>query len=254
MARAPRARFGWLGLAAALAVLPAAAALPLNTPAWVKNALSLGRTDDLHGVPSVARFVMDEGGGFVLDRSHRPAMLKFDDAAEVWALSTSRGPGGDVLFKDDAGDTLLRATKFGGLTAFTARRPGGSAAALVGAVSPLRLAPIGPGALYQHMVQASIRCSRATHRLVGFEAPDADAKSAAVIADAAQVAADTLSALYARPGARRSLARIGKVVIAKSGKPGAYVSRGALVIFVNPGAGLSGHPSSAKIAQAVVGS
>lgn len=253
MAKAPRARFGWLGLAVALATVPAAAGLPLNTPAWVRNALSLGRADDLHGVPSVARFVTDEGGGFVLDRSHRPALLKFDDASEVWALNASRGPRGDVLFKDDVGDTLLRATRFGGLTVFTARRPSGSAAALAGSVSPLRLAPVGAGGLYQHMVQASVRCSRATRHLIGFEAPDADAKSAPLIAEAAQVAADALSDLSARPAGRRALARLAKVIIAKAGKPSAYVSRGALVVWVNPGAGLAGHPSSARIAQAVLG-
>lgn len=253
MAHTPRATLGWLGIAAVLAATSAPAGLPINTPAWVRNALSLGRSDDLHGVPNIARFVMDEGGGFVLDRSHHPAMLKFDDAPEVWALTSSRGPRGDVLFKDDVGDVLLRATKFGGVTVFTARRPAGAAASLVGSTSPLRLIQMGPGGLYQHMVQASVRCSRATRHLVGFEAPDADARSAPLIADTASLAADTLSILWGRPADRARVSRVGKVIIARSGKLNAYVTRGALVLWVNPGAGLAGHPSSARIAKAVLG-
>lgn len=253
MATMPRAFIGWNGLAAALAAAGCMglSAIPLSAPTWVRNALSLGRADDLHGTPTVARFVIDEGGAFVLDRSHRPPLLKFDDSPEIWVLTPSRGPRGDILFKDDVGDTLLRATKLGGMTVFTSRRPEGSAAALVGSTSALRLSTMGPGALYQRMIQASIRCSRLTRRLVGFEAPNADAKSAALIADTASLAVDALIGVADHPGGKMAIGRIGKVVLTQGPKPEVWLRRGALVIYVTPAQSLAGHPSSAKIAQAI---
>src|SRR5580658_3244790 len=137
----------------------------LQAPAWVKNALSLGRQDELHAAPTVARFSDDEGGGFILDRSHHPALLKFDDSAEVWAVSASRGPRGDVLFKDDVGEILLRVTKVGGVTVFTTRWPMGVAASLDGPSSPLRMSAVGMQSLYERLVMASARCTRAAHHL-----------------------------------------------------------------------------------------
>ena len=253
MASTPRAFIGWEAFAAALAAAGCMglSALPLSAPTWVRNAFSLGGPDKLHATPSVARFVIDEGGAFVLDRSHRPPLLKFDDSPEVWVLNASRGPRGDVLYKDDVGDTLLRATKLGGMTVFTSRRPQGSAAALVGATSPLRLTNIGAGALYQRMIQASIRSTRLTRHLIGFEAPDADANSAALIADTAALAADAVVNVAARPNGRAAANRIGKVVLAKGPRPSVGLQRSALVIYVTPAQGLAGHPSSARIAQAI---
>jgi hypothetical protein len=243
---------GWYGLAVALAAAGCMgmASLPLSAPAWVRNAF--GRGDELHGTPTVARFVIDEGGAFVLDRSHRPVMLKFDDSPEIWALTPSRGPRGDVLSKDDVGDTVLRATKLGGMTVFTARRPMGSAAALVGSTGPLRISPVGPAVLYQRMIQASIRCSRLTRHLVGFEAPDADPNSAALIADAASLAVDAMTSVASEPGGKAATGRIGKVVLAKGPKPTAWVQGAVLVIYVAPAQGVAGHPSSARIAEAIL--
>ena len=146
---------------------------------------------------------------------------------------------------------MLRATKFGGVTVFTARRPAGSAAALVGSTSALRMSQIGAGALYQHMVAASVRFSRMARHLVGFEAPQTDAKSAPLIADAATVAVEGCARLSAQPSGRASLGKVGKVVVVKSSRVGAWMMKGALVIYVNPGQGLAGHPSSARIAQAI---
>jgi hypothetical protein len=240
-------------LAAALAAVGCMgfSALPLSAPTWVRNAFSLHGPDQLHATPSVARFVIDEGGAFVLDRSHRPPLLKFDDSAEVWVLNASRGPRGDVLYKDDVGDVLLRATKLGGMTVFTSRRPEGSAAALVGSTSALRMTSIGAAVLYQRMIQASIRCTHLTRHLIGFEAPDADANSAALVADTAALAADAVVNVAARPGGRAAAGRIGKVVVAKGLRPSVGVQHGALVIYVTPAQGLAGHPSSARIAEAI---
>ncbi|MGH7023215.1 MAG: DUF4908 domain-containing protein [Caulobacteraceae bacterium] len=223
------------------------------TPAWVRNALTLGRSDQLHNIPTSARFTVDEGGRFILDRTHHPALLKFDDSPEVWSVTPSRGPRGDILFKDDVGDILIRVTKLGGVTVFTSRRPAGSAATLLGRVAPLSFAPIGPTVLYQRMILASSRCSRATHHLVAFDAPDADAKSAGILFDTAWLAMDAIVSMSSHPSGRAAALRVDKVVLTMAGKPGVWLRRGVLTIAVNPGDALSGHPSSARIAQAIEG-
>jgi hypothetical protein len=254
MASTPRAFVGWKALAAALIAvgclgLPGA---PLAAPEWFRNPFSLGHADQLHATPAVARFVIQEGGAFILDRSRRPALIKFDDAPEVWALEQSRGPRGDIIFKNDVGDIFLRATKLGGMTVFTSRRPEGSAAALVGSAAPLRLAPMGPQGLYQRMFLASTRCFHLTRHLVSFVAPDSDSRSASVIADAASLAVEAIITLYDRPGGRSATSRIGKVVITQGPKPAAARRGGLLVIVVTPTQGLAGHPSSELIEQAIL--
>ena len=253
MASTPGARISWLAFAAALIAAGGIGASAYAAPAWVRNALSLGREDQLHATPQVARFYIQEGGAFILDRSHNPSLLKFDDSSEVWALSMSRGPRGDILFKDDVGDTLLRATKMGGMTVFTPQRPEGSAAALVGTASALRDAPMGPTALYQHMIMASIRCSHAARHLVSFEAPDADPRSAPLLADAAGLAVEAIVSIAGRPNGKTATGRVTRVVLLAGSKAGVSLQHGVLIITVNPGQGLGGHPSSMRIEQEIAG-
>jgi hypothetical protein len=221
------------------------------TPAWVKNALSLGREDQLHAVPQVARFSIDEGGEFVLDRSHHPSLLKFDDDPEVWVVSPSRGPRGDILFKDDIGDILLRVTKLGGVTAFTSHRPMGAAATLDGTASPLRLSPVGPTALFQRLYLASVRCGHIARHQVGFDAPDSDAKSAPLIADAALSVIDAFVGLAGNSEGRLAIGRVAKVLLIVGPTPSAWMRHSVLIVAVTPNDGLSGHPSSARIAQVI---
>ena len=255
MVSIPRVLFVTRVLAVALAAAGCMGFVNLSlTPAWVKNALSLGREDQLHATPTVARFSDDEGGGFILDRSHHPALLKFEDSAEVWVVSASRGPRGDIIFKDDTGDTLLRITKLGGVTVVAPRWPMGLAATLEGSTGALRPTAIGPDALYERMILASSRCSRVARHLVPFDAPDADAKSAAIIADAALSAMNAVLGIAAKPSGKAILAHLTRVIFTAGPAPAASLRHGTLVITVNPNSGLSGHPSSARIAQALEGS
>jgi hypothetical protein len=111
---------------------------------------------------------------------------------------------------------------------------------------------MGPQGLYQRMFLASSRCSHAIRHLVGFEAPEADPKSAPVIADAASLAVEAIITLYNRPGGRAATGRIGRVVIGQGPKPAAARRGGLLVIVVAPAQGLAGHPSSQLIEQAIL--
>lgn len=239
------------------ALVLGSAALGVGAPAHADDLGSVLR-DGLFGspqssrraaAPRVAHYVADTGDEFVLDRSSSQPLLRFDDDAEVWALQPQSGPRGDTIYKNDLGETVLRATKLGGLTLFTHERPEGAAVAVEGETSPIRLAPMGPSALLQRLAQASARASRAAQRLVSVGA-DATPQSAAIIADAAMVAAEAMVHMSRTAGGRNALVRIEKIFVAQGKRPSVAVQNGVLVVTVRPDMGIAGRPSSQRIAAA----
>lgn len=198
--------------------------------------------------PPVARYVTETGEGFILDRSSGKPLLKFESSYEVWALQPEVGPRGDINYKNDLGQLILRATKVGGFTLFTRKRPGGAAAEVAGAVQPLRLKPVSPLALYQLLRIASGRASKAAGRTIGFEA-DASPDSSALIADASLIASEAIVRLSRAPNGQTQLAKIGKVVIVEGARPAVVLKNGVLLIVVTPDDGIAGRPSSERIIQ-----
>jgi Domain of unknown function (DUF4908) len=225
-----------------------------GTPIWLQHALASSENDVGRPTPPrIARYEIDEGGVFVLDLSGRIPLMKFEDNPEVLVLYAVRGPRGDVIYRNDLGEPILRATKLGGMTVFTTRRPEGSAAALLGSAAPLHLAPLGPVLLYQRLVLASVRCSRSAQHLIGFDAPAADAASDAIIADAAAITTTAVAALAAKPSGRVLLSRLTRVNFAQGARPAVNVQNGVMTITVTPAQGVAGRPSSKRILQAMAG-
>ena len=229
-----------------IAAVPAAAA-----PGSLREGLfGEGRNDSRRApAPPVARYVVEDGGGFILDRSTARPMVKFEDSAEVWVLQSQPAPRGDIIYKNDLGEPVLRATRLGGLTVFTRQRPSGAAAALVGGSNPLRLPTLGPEALLQRLAQASARASRAARRLIPFEA-DASPETAPLVADAAMVAAEAVVRLATDPAGRQVLSGVDKVTLVEGGRPGASLRGGVMLITISPEDGLAGRPSSERILAA----
>jgi hypothetical protein len=206
---------------------------------------------DRAGQPLTARYQMDEGGAFVLDRSTVKPLLKFDDDPEIWALQPAPGPRGDVIYRNDVGEPMVRATRLGGMTVFTPKRPDGSAAAFDGASPPLRVPSFTPQALFRAFYQASLRTSRAAGHQIGFETrEDADATTAAYFADAAAVAGEALVEIAARPGGKAGLGHVTDVVIAEGPRSSAALQKGVLTVTIVAGQGVFGRPSSRRIAKA----
>jgi hypothetical protein len=199
--------------------------------------------------PPIARYVSQAGDGFILDRSQARPLLKFDDSPEVWALRAHPAPRGDVIYKNDLGEPMLRATRLGGLTLFTPERPGGTPAALTGGGSSLKLTPISPQSLLERLAQASFRATRAARKLIPFNA-DASPASSALIADAAAVTAEAVVRMSRRPEGRPVLARLRKVTLVEGRKPAATWHGNEMRITVSPADGLAGRPSSDRIMQA----
>lgn len=202
--------------------------------------------------PPLARYVSDQGRVFILDRTQPVAMLKFEDSPEVWALAPAPAPRGDVIYKNDLGEPILRATRLGGYTLFTDSRPSGEAVSLAGAAPPLRLLGLSPQALGERMLQASIRSGRAARRSVVFEA-EASPASAALIADSATIVSLAFIRLAARDGGRASLGKVGKVQFMEGRKASAAFGGGVLRVVVSPVEGLAGRPSSDKLMRVLRG-
>lgn len=244
------------GLAAALALGQTADARPFT----LGDALFGPQAEqDSQKPPPVARYVDEDGDtSFVLDRSSAVTLLRFDDSPEIWVLTAQPGPRGDVIYKNDIGEPVLRATRLGGMTLFTDSHPGGAAAALVGEASALRPAALmPPNVLLQRLAQASAHASRAAQKLVVFDAPDVTPQTASLVADAATVAAEAIGAMSRDPNGRRQLAKLTKVVLVPGRRAQAVLDKGVLkVVIAEPPPGVLHEPvfcrpSSRRIAVAL---
>ena len=234
--------FGILGLTSA-----PAHAQSLHDLLFGRHRPSSGRN---FSAPPVARYVSEDGDLFTLDLTHARPLLKFDDSPEVWTLQAHPAPRGDIIYKNDVGDPVLRATRLGGITVFTDHRPQGEAAALAGGASPLRLPSLGPQALLDRLGQASLHASHAARHVILFDA-EADPSSSAVIADAAVVASLAVGRMASDPQGQRRLAGLRRVVLEEGKRVAAQVEKGTLKITVIPRLGMAGRPSSERIAVAM---
>ena len=243
------------GLLLAFAAALGCGATARAAPPTLRDRLFGGPSDERAFVtPPVGRFQPDDGDPFVLDRSAgREVFMKFESSPEIWALEPTPGPRGDVIYKDDMGEPVLRATRLGGLTLFTPERPGGTAAAFAGQASLLRPPPIGgPGALLQSFAQASERAARAVHHSVTFETQDVPIAAAPLVADTAAVTAEAFVEVAGRGERERTLAgRFSKVEIGVGAAPEAHAVGETMRIAIDPDRGFAGRPSSHRIADAI---
>jgi hypothetical protein len=239
---------GAVGLSAAVMAV-AAVAGPMSLH---EAFMSGGRLAEKPSGPPTARYQTDEGGVFILDRSAPKPLLKFSDDPEIWVLQPSQGPYNDVIYRNDLGEEMLRATSLGGLTVFTPRRPGGSAAAYDGATSPLHLGPISPVQLSNEFYQASTRATRYARHDVAFETgKDAEPGTSAAYADAAQVTSEAIVDIAALPNGRLLLTKFNDVVITQGAHPNAVLQNHKLTVTIVAKEGFQGRPSSRRIARAV---
>jgi hypothetical protein len=198
--------------------------------------------------PPVARYVTEDGGLFTLDRSQGRPLIRFDDSPEVWVLTPQPAPRGDVIYKDEMGQPVLRATRLGGITLFNSLRPNGQAVSYAGVGIPLRMAPISPQALSERLLHASIRSGRAARHTIPFEA-EATPASSALMGDAALIISVAFLRIADRIDGRSVLAQVGKVQLIEGAKPACAVKDGVLIVTVAPSQGLAGRPSSDRLVK-----
>lgn len=198
------------------------------------------------------RFRTEGGDSFVLDRTGPNALLKFQNRDEVWLLEGRPAPRGDTVFKNDVGETVLRASKLGGLTLFTRRAPDGQAVMLAGPAESLSgRRALSFVALFRALVVSGHRATRAAqHPMTVTLVDTATAETAGPTADAAAVVAEAFEELD-RSGRRDLLARWKRVNLALGDKADVKVDGEILVIVLDPRKGVAGRPSSARIGRAL---
>jgi hypothetical protein len=200
----------------------------------------------------------DSDPAFVLDRTSSIVLLRFQDSPEIWLLTPHPASRGDIIYKNDVGEPMLRATRLGGLTLFTQDRPDGMPAALIADAPPLRLPPVpNAGVLLIRMTLASARASRPLQRSIPFEARDPSPEAASLIADAANVTAEAVVFIAKRADGKRVLVRLAKVIFTPGRKASVALTNGVLeVVVVDKATGLiaaiEGRPSSRKIEVALL--
>ena len=88
---------------------------------------------------AVVRFSSQGGPAFVLDQTSNRPLLRFDGSNEIWVLRPSAGLRGDIYYRNDVGEVMLRTNRLGGVTLYTGAAPNGLPCAVVGEARRLNL-------------------------------------------------------------------------------------------------------------------
>jgi hypothetical protein len=249
-------RTAWTPLSIAMAFAMAVVAVPslMVTTEAAAQSRSPGQAlrDRVfsRNLPPRGRFVSETGQAFVFDRSGPRPMLRFERSTEIWVLRATPAPRGDIIYRNDNGDQVLRVTPDGGMTLYTTASPRGAPAALAGeaeGLSPLTLSPVQ---LWNFIVRQSDRASRTLGRLVVVDV-DIRPGSEAVAADALSTATDAITRMVRTPASQRQVSQLRRILVTDEGRAGASFERGLLRIVIDPNAGPAGRPSSARIVRLV---
>jgi hypothetical protein len=204
-------------------------------------------------IPPVAHFTTDEGDGFVFDTSQSSPLIRFDGDDEVWVLTPTPGPKGDVIFKNDIGEPVLRASRWGGFTLFRPDDPMGNPAALSGKAKAINMGRIPPDVLFQVIALSAKRASSAVGRGLPFSA-DEDKASAVIdylIADAASNASDAVVTLSRQNQGKKLLESVREVRMLEGSPPSVELKDGVLMMRLDVSRGWNGRPSSRRIMSVI---
>ncbi len=201
-------------------------------------------------VPPPARYVSEAGQGFVLDRAGSLTLLRFDRSNETWALRPSSAPRGDTIYRNDAGEQVLRVTPSGGITVYTTRNPGGSPVSQAGPPVSLQPTSLGPVQMFNLMTRRSGLVSEAMGRLIRINLSGEE--SEALCIEALIVTTDAVVRIARSPSARPFLDRLRSITVAEGSRASVTYSGGDLRVVVDPKRGIAGRPSSARVIRAVI--
>ena len=226
----------------------------------LREAIFGKQADDGRGnshAPVVGHYVSARGEGFVLDESQSGApLLRFDGDDEIFQLSAKPGANGDIIFRNDVGQPVLKATRLGGMILFSgAHADIGDPAAVTGQASAFTPDRLTLTQLWLHMAKSSLRVSHACDHRVDFNA-DEDTPGDSVIdlfAESVSVTADALMQIAGQSDTRHSLDRLHEVHLIEGRPPGARIEKGVLIVKLDPAKGTwGGHPSSKRIMNVVM--
>lgn len=239
------------GAALTLLTMPAEATAQIRGNAQAEQSQALRSQGGVtRALPPTGRYVADSGEAFILDRSGQRPLLRFDQREETWVLRPTAAPRGDVIYRNDAGDQILRVTPGGGMTVYTPRVPAGSPASFSGPGQSLTPPTMGPFRLFQLMERRSAMISQALGRLV--EINLTGERSEALCVEALVVTTDAVIRIARSPTARQHLSQLRSITIIEGGRTSVTYVRGQLLVVVNPDEGMAGRPSSARVIRTLL--
>ncbi len=200
--------------------------------------------------PPVAHYVAEGVAEFTFDQTGGPPLVQFQGSREILALTPQPAPRGDLIFKNDVGDPVLRFSRLGGLTVYTSAHPEGAPAALVGMATPIKLQGIQDAAeLFGRERLVSRRISRVMQRDVEVDVPDIGPESWTLVADVINLAADAFEKSADRIRHDQRLPHMDRLLVVEGDKPDVQVNYDTVQITVAPARGAAGRPSSVRIAR-----
>lgn len=206
----------------------------------------LGRT-----LPASGRYVAETGETFIFDRSGARPLFRFERRNETWVLRATPAPRGDIIYRNDAGDQVLRVTADGGMTLYSVRAPNGSPAAVAGAAPNLTPPSVSPAELIRFSIVQSGRMSQALGHLV-YVSLDLDRPGhEAMVAETISVISEAVLRMARSTTSRDQVQRIRRINVVEGASPRISFANGVLEVVTNPSAGTVGRPSSARIIRAI---
>lgn len=187
---------------------------------------------------------------FVLDRTREPPLLQFRGSYEVIALLRVPAARGDMILRDDTGEDLVRITALGGVTLYPREHRTGLPASRIGPVAPLPAL----GEQSRDFTAAIATLKTGVGGGMDVETPVAAAAAgqmSSLLADAARVTAEALSAAATDPGAQAKVALVERIVFIYGASASAQLSGGVLLIELSPSSGYAGRPSSMMVTNAL---
>ena len=244
------------GMTAGLTLILACGAVATQATAQVRSnaqaeqSRAIRDQSIIRTTPPPGRYASEAGQSFILDQAGSLTLLRFERSTETWALRPSSAPRGDTIYRNDAGDQVLRVTTGGGITVYTTRAPGGSPVSLAG--PPVSLAPpsLGPVQMFSLMARRSGLVTEAMGRLVHINLDGQE--SEALCIEALIVTTDAVVRIARSPSARPFLNRLRSITIVEGQRSSVTYSGGDLRVVVDPRRGIAGRPSSARVIRAVI--
>lgn len=200
---------------------------------------------------AVARFTSQGGPAFILDQLAARTLLRYEGSDEIWALRPTAGIRGDIYYRNDVGEVVLRATRLGGLTLYTASSPGGLPCALDRSAQPLRMPTHDIRFLLRHFMRESARAGQAMDHDFEISARGVEPDASDIFGDAATVAVDGVVRMSQSNAGRERVTNLRTMLIVIGSAAGARREGTTLIITVNPRLGPAGRPSSARVMRAL---
>lgn len=227
-----------------------AAALQLRSNAQTEQSRAIRDQSVTRTLPPPGRYTSEAGQSFILDRAGSLTLLRFERSTETWALRPTSAPRGDTIYRNDAGEQVLRVTTAGGITLYSTRSPGGSPVSQTGGGVSLEPPNIGPVQMFNLMARRSGLVTDALGRLVIINVYGE--QSEALCIEALIVTTDAVVRIARSPTARPFLDRLRSITIVEGPRASVSYARGELRVVVDPSRGIAGRPSSARVIRAVI--